>query len=104
MNPQRENIEFAQASFPSKIFDYIATSNLIISSNIGDMDKFSENSFYIYENDDPKELAKMIDMAITDIQNNVTEEKVKGIIKIRDKFLPINVGDSMIKTLMRNNA
>ncbi|NEW07153.1 glycosyltransferase family 4 protein [Paenibacillus sp. SYP-B3998] len=104
INPQREKIEFAQASFPSKIFDYIATNSLIISSNIGNMRRFSNNSFYIYEEDDPKELAARIDEAIQDIQSNVITEKKLEISKIRDKFLPKNVGRDILQTLMKSES
>ena len=100
INPQRETIAFAQASFPSKIFDYIATNSLIISSNIGDMRNFSNHAFYIYENDDPRELAARIDEAISDSNNNIIFEKRKKIKQIRDEFLPKNVGRRIVKTLM----
>lgn len=73
VNCQLENHDFGEASFPSKIFEYIATGNRIISSGVSDIKEFGKDCFYFYDNDDPKKLAKEIKRAIEDIKNNKNE-------------------------------
>ncbi|MEW4280515.1 glycosyltransferase [Priestia megaterium] len=99
INPQKENQVFSKASFPSKIFDYVATDNLIISSNMSNMKGFSDGSFYIYENDDPRQLAKCIDKAIEDIKLNNVSKRLEGIVDIKNKYTSNNVGKKLKKLL-----
>nr|WP_246628271.1 glycosyltransferase [Paenibacillus oenotherae] len=100
INPQRETIAFANASFPSKIFDYLATGNLIISSNVADMKAFAKQAFYIYENDNPQQLSACIDQSIRDIQHNSNDDKLTRIRQLKQEFLPENVGMKISATLL----
>lgn len=99
VNPQREGIDFAKASFPSKIFDYIATGNVIVSSNVGDMRSFSNDAFYIYENDDPVNLSAAIDIAILDIKSKRCSERIMQIERLRDRYSPAAIGNQLTVTL-----
>lgn len=51
---------FAKASFPSKLFEYIATGNMIVSSDIDEVKSFAGEAFAYYEDDDPEKLAEAI--------------------------------------------
>ena len=57
---QLVNDRFANVSFPSKLFEYIATGNHIVSSSLPDVKAFAGDHFFYYENDDPVELAVQI--------------------------------------------
>lgn len=80
---QLENHNFGNVSFPSKIFEYIASGNKIISSKTSDVEEFGEDSFYFYENDDSQKLAYSIKQAIHDIniKNNRYELNVQKLCK-----------------------
>lgn len=84
---------FANASFPSKLFEYIATGNTIVSSDIDEVKKFAGDAFVYYENDDPKKLAEAIKLVYngreqlkekidTLCKNNMPEAVGKDIMKI----------------------
>lgn len=84
---------FANVSFPSKLFEYIATGNVIVSSDIAEVKLFANDAFIYYENDDPKKLAEAIKFAYksrVSIQNkldilckkNMAEPIGKNILKI----------------------
>lgn len=64
INAQRENTSFSEYSFPSKISEYISNHKLVVSSNVADAKNVLDNLAFIYENDDPKLLAKKIEEAI----------------------------------------
>lgn len=70
VNCQLENHDFGLVSFPSKIFEYIATGNRIVSSKCSDIEYFAKNCFYFYDNDDSKNLSEAIKIAISDIRDN----------------------------------
>ncbi len=57
---QLVNDQFASVSFPSKLFEYIATGNSVVSSSLPDVVDFGANRLSYYNNDDPKELAERI--------------------------------------------
>jgi len=57
---QLVNSDFSSGSFPSKLFEYIATGNLVVSSDIRDVREFAGDAFLYYENDDPRELARIL--------------------------------------------
>ncbi|MEG1312033.1 MAG: glycosyltransferase [Romboutsia sp.] len=71
INCQLENHNFGDASFPSKIFEYMATGNRIISSKVSDIECFAKECFYFYSNDNSKELASAIKQAIYDVKHNI---------------------------------
>jgi glycosyltransferase involved in cell wall biosynthesis len=67
---QLANHDFGRVSFPSKLFEYIATGNNIISSHVSDVKQFAGDSLLYYENDDPRELAFNINKLFTIWDNN----------------------------------
>ena len=85
---------FAKASFPSKLFEYIATGNLIISSNIDEVKSFAGDAFTYYEDDDPRKLAE----AIKSIYNEKGEMENK-IEALCEENMPEVVGKSILKIL-----
>lgn len=58
---QLVNDDFAEVSFPSKLFEYIATGNPVISSDLPEVKRFAGDAFTYYENDDPRSLAKALE-------------------------------------------
>ena len=48
VNPHREDINDL---FPSKIFDYISTGNIVVSSNCRDISLIQYKNLYIYKNE-----------------------------------------------------
>ena len=57
---QLVNDSFSTSSFPSKLFEYIATNNFILSSKVSDIEVFAKDSIFYYDNDDPKDMANKI--------------------------------------------
>lgn len=89
---------FSNESFPSKIFEYIATGNIIISSNIKEVIKFASDSIIYYENDDPKDLARKIEMASKMSMAEIENQK-KRIKKLSYENLPEKIGKRMNEIL-----
>ena len=77
---QLEKSGFSQVSFPSKVFEYIATGNLIISSSMKDVIDFAGDSFIFYYNDSPKELATAIDKAIDSLKTKEVQQKIEKLV------------------------
>lgn len=83
INCQLENSQFSSCSFPSKIFEYLSTENIVISSNISDIKEAMEDIVSIYKDDNPVMLAQKIDDALLLLKD---EERL-GIIKSKiNKF------------------
>lgn len=98
VNCQLENHDFGQVSFPSKIFEYIATKNRIVSSRVADIEDFAGECFYFYKEDNPKYLADALKMAIRDIENDRNQYKC-NIVKLCEDNTYINVGKKILKIL-----
>lgn len=94
---QLVNNSFNDVSFPSKIFEYIATNNFIISSKVADITEFSKSDILYYDNDDPKDLAKKI-IEIYEIWNDKNGKKV-NFDKLCEENLPETIGNKIIKIL-----
>ena len=85
---------FANASFPSKLFEYIATGNAIVSSDIDEVKKFAGDAFVYYENDDPQKLAE----AIKHVYNK-KEQLRKKIDTLCEANMPKAVGKDILRIL-----
>lgn len=100
LNVQLSNHSFGDVSFPSKIFEYISTGNLIVSSDVSDIREFCQGAFYIYSNDCPISLAKKIDEAIKDIKNDNIFHNNK-IKELCIDNLPKNIGKKILDKVMK---
>lgn len=92
VNPQRENSGFSEVSFPSKIYEYISAGNLVITSNVSDIEKLNKDMFVIYKNDSVEDLAN----AIEDIYYNYS--KYQHYIKNIRIFAENECDNSTVKT------
>lgn len=85
---------FAKASFPSKLFEYIATGNMIVSSDIDEVKTFAGEAFAYYEDDDPKKLAEAIKNIYS--KKDKMENKIKALCEYN---LPDKVGKEILSIL-----
>lgn len=94
---QLVNDSFQNVSFPSKIFEYIATNNFVISSKVADITEFSKDEIIYYDNDDPRQLANKI----TEIYNMyLNETKQKNTFdRLCEENLPKMIGNKIINIL-----
>ena len=95
---QLVNSKFKDASFPSKIFEYIATNNFIISSKVADIESFCRNNIIYYDNDDSRDLAKKIE-EVYDLWNSKCEMKT-NLDELCKENLPKTLGkkiDNILK-------
>lgn len=95
---QLENHAFGEMSFPSKVFEYMATGNRIVSSCVSDIEEFASGCFYFYQNDDPNQLAIAINSAYRDIQNSNTEV-VENMKNKLSTLTPDVVGEQIISAI-----
>lgn len=93
---QRTKDSFAQTSFPSKLFEYIATGNVIVSSAMDDVKSFAGDAIIYYENDDSKNLAESLEKAYLLYEKENNNEKIERLCK---ENLPCNVGKCIVKVL-----
>ncbi|SFE84006.1 Glycosyltransferase involved in cell wall bisynthesis [Paenibacillus catalpae] len=88
--------QFGNSSFPSKIFEYMATGNLIISSEVADIKDFAGDAFYYYQNDDPKLLADVIKNSLENLDRLDMKLVAK---KLSEDNLPRNIGEKIMRIL-----
>lgn len=89
--------KFANASFPSKLFEYIATGNMIVSSDIDEVKAFAGDAFVYYEDDDPQKLAEIIKVLY---RNKGLSREIKNKLELLcEKNMPKSVGESILKIL-----
>jgi hypothetical protein len=76
INPLRSRSNYARFSFPSKIIQYFASGNIVISSETEPINQLGVLKKYIvtYPNDDPKFLAKAI---MNNYRENFSRVKIK---------------------------
>lgn len=91
--------QFANASFPSKLFEYICTGNTIISSAMPDVMNFAGDAFVYYDNDDPKALADAIKKAYAVYGDNMDKYNVQELCV---QNLPKQVGERIKNMLITN--
>lgn len=93
---QLSNHRFATASFPSKLFEYISTGNLIISSDMEEVRSFAGDALIYYENDDGKELANAI---MTAYNCRTEQELYTKLDELRHNNLPKEIGKNILEIL-----
>lgn len=84
INPIRSNNMFSNVSFPSKVLQYLKFGNLTISSEFSgltDLDRKLRQYVITYKDDNPKELAKLINTYLS-----IKYEKKEIIDSINDFF------------------
>lgn len=92
---QLKNNVFGNESFPSKLFEYIATGNMIVASSVSDIKEFAGNSIDYYDNDDPRELAAAIEKCYQRwLQGENTENRVTDLCI---KNLPDGIGNKIVE-------
>lgn len=64
INPQRQTNGFGDVSFPSKLFEYIKTQNMIVSSSVSDVKTALKDLVILYFHDNANDLAMAIDIAV----------------------------------------
>lgn len=90
--------DFGEVSFPSKIFEYLATGNYIISSDVSDMKEFSTGKFVIYEDDSPVELAMEIDKAyLLWKEGKISENQLEELCVSNS---PQKLGENILEVLL----
>lgn len=72
---QRIKDSFAQVSFPSKIFEYIATGNIIVSSAMQDVKKIAGDAIIYYEDDDARKLSEALEKAYLLYKEEIHKKK-----------------------------
>lgn len=93
---QRIKDSFAQASFPSKIFEYIATGNIIVSSAMQDVKKFAGDAIIYYEDDDARKLSEALEKAYLLYKEESYSKKIEQLCR---ENLPCNVGKRIVEIL-----
>lgn len=88
---QLTNHKFASVSFPSKLFEYIATGNQIVSSDVADVKDFAGNALLYYEKDNPKLLARKISEAYYATKEDI-DDRIKKTELLCKENLAENVG------------
>lgn len=87
INAQLTHQSFGNFSFPSKIYEYLSYQKLVVSSDVADAREAIGEIAFVYENDDPKALAKELKKAIAVLKD---EEKYKEIRKKIADFIEEN--------------
>lgn len=97
---QLTSCSFANQSFPSKIFEYLPTGNVIVSSDLEDVKAFAGDAFVYYENDDAQSLATALKEATMFI-NSKTYKKRLDILCYDN--LPESVGKRLLNLFEGEN-
>lgn len=93
---QRIKDSFAQVSFPSKIFEYIATGNIIVSSAMQDVKKIAGDAIIYYEDDDARKLSEALEKAYLLYKEEIHNKKIEQLCR---ENLPCNVGKRIVEIL-----
>lgn len=89
---QLKSSSFSNQSFPSKLFEYLPTGNMIVSSDLQDVKAFAGDAIIYYENDDPKLLAKALEKAVL-----ADSEKYRiKLAKLTKENMPESVGSRLL--------
>lgn len=100
---QLSNHVFGNLSFPSKLFEYLATKNFIISSAVSDIELcFPNGEIAIYKDDNPEELAKVLDQSIQYIQTNGNKNYNPGMEEFIQAHTEEAIGKLFVSELLSN--
>lgn len=103
INCQLENDSFGNASFPSKLFEYASTNNLIISSEVSDVKEFMGNTIDLYDSDNPVDLAKTIDKLLAKLEDiNFIKEKKQKVYDFAIKNTPRYIGEELVNNIFKD--
>jgi glycosyltransferase involved in cell wall biosynthesis len=75
INPQRMSYQFSKYCFPSKMFEYLNSGKVVISTEISDVEEAFKDLFFLTTKDTPEELAKIIDFAIDNLEEFLSKSK-----------------------------
>lgn len=86
----RVGSDFANAGFPFKLGEYLATGNPVIASRVGDVDRYLNNSedALLIEPDDVSAIAEAMEYSVQN-QDTVLEMGRRGREKCRQYFDPV---------------
>lgn len=87
---------FSLESFPSKLFEYLATGNSIVSSDLPDVRDFAQDALIYYSDDDPMQLANAIKFAYSNQKNPQNKKRIDDLCV---NNLPISIGTKLLKLL-----
>lgn len=92
INAQLSHAEFGNVSFPSKVFEYLSNRKLVVSSDVADAKDTIGKFGFIYEGDEPINLARALDRAVEAWKSDSEYEKYRSNI---ERFLQENSIDKM---------
>ncbi|NLJ44034.1 MAG: glycosyltransferase family 4 protein [Bacteroidales bacterium] len=95
----RTNSGFAQAGFPFKLGEYLATGNPVISTRVSDVELYlTEDDAFLIDRADPE--------LISDVLSQIVDDPVKarlkglnGMSKCKEHFSPDMNGEKLLKTI-----
>lgn len=96
----RTNSEFANYGFPFKLSEYLATGNVVIATNVGDVGKYltDRNNAYLIEPENSSAISDIL-RHISDNQNEALQIAAKGFETMKEKFSIQSVGDIFVRFL-----
>lgn len=68
VNPQRSAAAFGRSSFPSKVYEYMSTGKVVVSSRVADIEAIADGKVVLYDGDSPVLLANTLDEILSDFE------------------------------------
>lgn len=93
--------DFGNVSFPSKMYEYIASGNYIVSSTVSDIKEFAGDNIALYDNDSPEELANLLRQC-NDLWKS-GKLKNNGVESLRERNMPETIGQQICSMLFRRD-
>lgn len=99
INPRQNNEEYTKYSFPSKIFEYLATGLPVISYKLDGMPEIYKDFLYIPDSDSIEDLAKTI-KNVLDLDLNIASQKTRKALEYLEvSRTPLVVANELITFL-----